>query len=209
MTTSGGNVTAYYYDAQNRVIRTASFVTGQTDSVISTFEYLGNTVVNSANNGLFDLVQTSYLNAHGFADSMKMSFGTFGDIMLRRKFDSEYRVIEQTLIGDVAGTEIDQVITHEYNGGNMLLQTNVDNVAEKTEVISYQYYLDKVNKAKAFEEKTNLVNSNTNLLKRKLSNLNTSVDYTYQLDADGNILKMTMLDEQSAETWNTYSWNCK
>jgi hypothetical protein len=73
-----------------------------------------------------------------------------------------------------------------------------------------EYYLDKSNKAKAFEEKGNFMNSNANMIKKSTSPDGTIyTNYSYEFDAEGNVSKMKMVDEQSAETWSSYVWNCK
>lgn len=210
MTQSNGNYTRYYYDAQNRISKTATFISSQPDTLFTNYVYAGKTVTATSNNGLFDIIQTYYLNSHGFADSVVVSFGSFGDYKMKYTYNSSNQATGIAMVGTIATTEIDQEISMEYANGNRTKQIVIDNVESTTTTTLMEYYLDKSNKAKAFEEKGNFMNSNANMIKKSTSPDGTIyTNYSYEFDAEGNVSKMKMVDEQSAETWSSYVWNCK
>jgi hypothetical protein len=208
MATNAGNVTNYYYDAQNRIYKTATFASGQTDSIITNYTY-GDKVVITRTSGTIEIVQTNFLNANGFADSAVMAFGSFGELFLVRKFNSSNQVTEIKLYGEIGGSEYDQEVYMEYTNGNMSKQTAIDNVKSLSTVSTMEYYLDKPNKAKKFEERSNFINSNANLIKKTTTDGGTFTNYTYELDSEGKMTKMMMVNEQNVETWSSYVWKCK
>lgn len=210
MTQSNGNFTRYYYDAQNRINKTATFIESQPDTLFTNYVYAGNKVTATANNGVFDIIQTYYLNANGFADSVIVSFGSFGDYRMNYTYNSSNQATGIVMVGQIATTEIDQEISMEYTNGNRTKQTVIDNVESTTTTTLMEYYLDKPNKAKAFEEKGNFMNSNSHMIKKSSAQDGAVfTNYTYENDAEGNVSKMKMINEQSAETWSSYVWNCR
>jgi hypothetical protein len=210
MTQSNGNFTRYYFDAENRINKTATYLESQGDTLFTDYVYSGKTMTATSNNGLFDIIQTYYLNANGFTDSAITTFGSFGDYKINYTYNSANQAISLVMYGNIATTEIDQEVSMEYTNGNRTKQTAIDNVASTTTITNFEYYLDKPNKAKAFEEKGNYMNANTNMLKKSSTPDGlTFTNYTYDFDTEGNVSQMKMMDNQNVETWNKYIWNCK
>jgi YD repeat-containing protein len=210
MESNNGILIRYYYDAQNRVIRTATYQESTSeDSIFGEYTYSPNKVTSTTNNGVFDIVQTIHLNSFGFADSALITFGTYGSYQMLWKYNTERQVISYQIFGEIATTEIDQEVYYEYTNGNKTKQTLIDNVSNTTQTSTLEYYLDKPNKAKTFEEQNNYVNSNTNLVKKVISETGTVLNYTYDFDTQGNVTQMKMVSETNEEKWNKYNWSCK
>ncbi len=208
MTNSDGNVVNYYYDALNRISKTVTYSPTLADSIITDYMY-GDKMVTTKQNGVVEIIQKNFLNANGFADSAVLSIGSFGDLIMVRKFNTSNQVMEMKMAGVVGGTEYDQEVYMEYTNGNMTKQTTLDNVKSLSTVSTMEFYMDKPNKAKKFEERSNFINSNANLIKKTTTDGGTFTNYTYELDSDGKMTKIIMVNEQNVQTWNSYVWNCK
>jgi YD repeat-containing protein len=208
MATNTGNVTSYYYDAQNRIVRTAAIGSGLSDSIIATYTYEGN-VVTSRTPGAVEVVQKFFLNAAGFADSAVISVGAFGDIIMVRKYNDANQATELIMVGEIGGTEYDQESYMEYTNGNLTKQTTIDNIKSLSTISTMEYYMDKPNKVKELEERNNFTNANANLLKKVSNDDGTYTNYTYEFDTDGKVVKMMTVTDTNVESWNTYTWTCK
>jgi YD repeat-containing protein len=196
-----GTLTTYYYDAQGRVTKYTE--NDGTDSSETTYTYLGNKVTMDDGSGS---EQYAYLNSFGLADSLIYRFPPLLDVINIVKYNSSGLPIEYAASGTVFGTEIQQVITMEYVNGNISKMTSNDG---KTETITdYTYFMDKVNKLKSFEQATQFMYDNVNMVKSMISDDNTSLNYVYEFDSEGKVTKKTETDEKATSTVTIYNWLC-
>jgi len=198
-----------YYDSQNRLIKISSYSEGKGDSSYVFYTHSGNLITKTSKNGIKDLVETYYLNSNGFADSLVSVFDSLNSYTYYWKYNEANQAIELKVIGGVAQNMVDIIERNEYTNGNKTRQTSINNETATTVILDFEYYLDKPNKAKAFEESTYHLNSNTNLLKKSTTDAGSITNITYEFDQEGNVSKMIMVSDKNEETWNKYIWSCK
>ncbi|MCF8426690.1 MAG: hypothetical protein K9H61_03150 [Bacteroidia bacterium] len=197
-----GNLTSYTFDGSKRISMSKSV--GASDSIITVFTYIGNTVEIEADNGSFT---TFYLNAKGFADSAHTELDGLYSIRILLTYNANGEVIKQDVIGEVFGSPITQTSTFEYLNGNVVKQ--IDDDGSSTDETILEYYTDKTDYAKTFNEKTNFTNASKNLLKKIINSDGSYYEYTYTFDSNGKVLTTSEFDSSTSETGvTTNTWLC-
>ncbi|OYU96438.1 MAG: hypothetical protein CFE21_08570 [Bacteroidetes bacterium B1(2017)] len=200
-TDSDSNTFIYTFDSQNRIIKNGAY--NGPDSTITIYTYTGNKVVMAS--GIVE--QTYFLNSYGFADSVYYIVDGYVDLLIVLTHNSEGLVTSQKVTGTVPQGEVNQIGTFEYLNGDLVKQTNNDGTTTST--VTLEYYLDKPNKSKRFEEATQFYNSSAHMLKKMTGDDGSFTSYTYEYDSEGKVTKETSVDETNTVSYQNFSWSCK
>lgn len=198
---SDSNSFVYTFDNQNRIIKNGAY--NGTDSTITIYTYTGNKVVMAS--GVVE--QTYFLNSFGFADSVYYLIDGYVDLLIVLTHDAQGLVTSQKVTGTVPQGEVNQIGTFEYLNGDVVKQTTNDGT--NTSVTTLEYYLDKPNKSKRFEEATQFYNASTHMLKKVSSDDGSFTSYTYEYDSEGKVTKETSVDETNTISFQYFTWSCK
>jgi YD repeat-containing protein len=197
-----GNLTTYMYDGSKRI--TMAKMLGASDSSTMVYTYLGNTVEVETDNGA---ITTYYLNSKGLADSAHAEFDGLYSLRIILTYNSAGEVTKQDISGEVFGTAITQTSTFEYVNGNVVKEISDDGTGPDETVM--EYYTDKLDYGKTFNEKTTFTTAAKNLLKRETYSDDTYLEYTYTFDSNGKVLTTSEFDSSTGETAvTTNTWVC-
>jgi len=187
----------YVYDDLNKLLSVTT-KNGSTESTTN-YSYLSNTVKIGTN-------EIYYLNTSGFAESSDHTLPN-GEMHITYQYNNQNQLISTNGNGIQNGISNTLKSTYEYVNGNRIRMIN-ESSSSTFPVITYDYYLDKVNPFKKSTESKTFKNDNANLVKAQFNDGVLAISYTYEFDEKGNVIKKTSTNASGEVTLENYTWDC-
>lgn len=196
---SGSNniVFDYVYDDLNKLLSVTT-KNGSSESTTG-YSYLGKTVKIGTN-------EIFYLNTSGFVESSDHNLPN-GEMHITYQYNNQNQLISTNGNGIQNGTSNSISSTYEYANGNRIKMTN-ESSTSIFPVVTYEYFLDKVNPFKKSTESKTFKNDNANLVKAQFNDGILAISYTYEFDEKGNVIKKTTTNASGDVTVENYTWDC-